>query len=149
MDSLTDPDFMKLFQRITEYIDLADCETSEDIELKMLSAIKIMRRARDKAKKESTAKKWGGRIKLLYTLGRDGVPCVSEKLKGKTRMGFARRAIEFAEIHPRSRLALTLTYGKKKARKILRRRSLKRQRTMEREKRQRRWREAAEEEEEY
>ena len=146
MDSIPAREFVKLFERVSEYVDLADCETPEDIEMKMLSAIKIMRRARDKAKKESTAKKWGGRVKLLYILGRDGVPCVSEKLKGKIRMGFARRAIQYAEIHPRSRLALTLTYGKKTAKKILRRRSLKKRRTMAREKRQRRWREAAEEE---
>ena len=130
MDSLPARDFMKLFQRMTAYIDLKDCETAEDIERKMLSAIKLMKKARDRGKKPSTRKKWGGRIKLIRTLGRDGVPATSEKLKGKTRMGFARRAIEFAEIHPRSRLALTLQYGKKTARKILRRRLLKRLRTI-------------------
>jgi hypothetical protein len=134
MDSIPNRDFMKLFERMTAYIDMKDCETPEDIERKMLSAIKIMRRARDRGKKPSTRKKWGGRIKLIRTLGRDGVPATSEKLKGKTRMGFARRAIEFAEIHPRSRLALTLTYGKNKARKILRRRLLKRLKTLARKK---------------
>jgi len=149
MDSLPAHEFMKLFQRMSAYIDLKGCETPEDIEQKMIDAIKIMRRARDRGKKPSTRKKWGGRIKLIRTLGRDGVPAVSEKLKGKTRMGFARRAIQYAEIHPRSRLALTLQYGKKTARKILRRRLLKRLRTIAREKRKRRWKEKAEEEEEY
>jgi len=146
MDSLPAREFVKLFERMTAYIDLADCETPEDIERKMLSAIKLMRRARDRGKKHSTRKKWGGRVKLIRTLGRDGVPAVSEKLKGKIRMGFARRAIQYAEIHPRSRLALTLKYGKKTARKILRRRLLKRLRTIARKERQRKWREAAEEE---
>jgi len=129
MDSLTDREFMGIFERMTEYIDLADCETPEDIERKMISAIKLMKRARDRGKKPSTRKKWRGRIKLLRTLGRDGVPAKTLK---KMRMGFARRTIQFAEIHPRSRLSLTLTYGKKTARKILRKRLLKRLRTLAR-----------------
>ena len=134
MDSLTDREFMHLFERVSEYIDFKGCETPEDIERKLLSAIKIMRKARDRGKKPSTRKKWGGRIKLLRTLGRDGVLAISEKLKGKIRMGLARRTIQYAEIHPRSRLSLTLTYGKKTARKILRRRLLKRLRTLARKK---------------
>lgn len=129
MDSLTDREFMDIFDRMTEYIDLADCETPEDIERRMLSAIKLMKRARDRGKKPSTRKKWGGRIKLLRTLGRDGVPAKTLK---KIRMGLARRAIQYAEIHPRSRLSLTLTYGKKTAKKILRKRLLKRLRTLAR-----------------
>lgn len=132
MDSLTDREFMDLFDRMTVYVDLAKCKTPEDIERRMLSAIKLMRRARDRGKKPSTRKKWGGRLKLLRILGRDGVPATSKKLKGKTRMGFARRAVQYAEIHPRSRLSLTLKYGKKKARKILRKRLLKRLRTIAR-----------------
>lgn len=135
MDSLPARDFMKLFERMTAYIDLEGCETPEDIEYEMMTAIKMMRIGRDRARKKSTRKKWGGRIKLIRTLGRDGVPAVSEKLRGKTRMGFARRAIQYAEIHPRSRLALTLKYGKKTARKILRRRLLKRLRTLRRKRR--------------
>ena len=129
MDSLTDREFMGIFERMTEYIDLADCETPEDIERKMISAIKLMKRARDRGKKPSTRKKWSGRIKLIRTLGRDGV--LAKTLK-KTRMGFAARTMEYAMIHPRSRLSLTLQYGKKTARKILRRRLLKRLRTLAR-----------------
>lgn len=146
MDSLTDRSFMDLFQRMTAYVDLKGCETQEDIEQKMISAIKFMRRARDRGKKPSTRKKWGGRIKLIRTLGRDGVPAVT---LDKIRMGFARRTAEYAEIHARSRLALTLQYGKKTAKKILRKRLLKRIKTLARKERQRKWREAAEEEEEY
>jgi hypothetical protein len=129
MDTLTDREFMDIFDRVSVYIDFRDCETAEDIERKMLSAIKIMRKGIDKAKKPSTRKKWGGRIKLLRTLGRDGVRA---KTLDKTRMGFARRAIQYAEARPRSRLSLTLTYGKKTARKILRKRLLKRLRTLAR-----------------
>jgi len=146
MDTIVDRDFANIFDRVTEYIDVRGCETPEDIEYQMIRSIKYMRKFAKKAKKNSTKRKWYGRIKLLGILGRDGVPATSKKLKGKIRMGFARRAIQYAEIHPRSRLALTLTYGKKTAKKILRRRSLKKRRTMAREKRQRRWREAAEEE---
>lgn len=132
MDTLTDREFIKLFDRMTYYVDFKGCETQEDIEHRMMKAIKYMKWLRDKGKKPSTRKKWAGRIKLLRTLGRDGVPATSEKLKGKTRMGFARRAIQYARLRPRSRLSLTLTYGKEKARKILRKRLLKRLRTLAR-----------------
>jgi len=130
MDSLTDPDFVDLFDRVAEYLDLEACKTKEDIEYEMIGAISIMRRGVRKAKRASTRKKWGGRIKLLRILGKNGVPATSEKLKGKIRMGFARRTIKYAKSHPRSRLALTLKYGKEKARKILGKRLQKRLRTL-------------------
>jgi len=134
MDTLVDRDFAKIFDRVTEYIDVRDCETPEDVERKMLSAIKMMRKIAKKAKKDSTKKKWYGRIKLLGILGRDGVPATSKKLKGKIRMGFARRTIQYVEAHPRSIVALTLQYGKETARKILRKRLLKRRRALARKK---------------
>ena len=83
MDSLTDPDFVDLFDRVAEYLDLEACKTKEDIEYEMIGAISIMRRGVRKAKRASTRKKWGGRIKLLRILGKNGVPATSEKLKGK------------------------------------------------------------------
>ena len=127
MDSLPARDFAKLFERMTAYIDLKGCETPEDVERKMLSAIKLMRRARDRAKKPSTVKKWSGRLKHIYILGRDGVPA---KTLEKTRMGFAVRTLEETMVHPRRRIALTLKYGKEEARRILRKRLLKRLRTI-------------------
>ena len=129
MDTLTDREFIKLFDRMSYYIDFKDCETAEDIERKMSSAIKTMKKFAKKARKDSTKRKLYGRIKLLRILGRDGVPA---KTLDKIRMGFARRAIQYARLRPRSRLSLTLTYGKEKARKILRKRLLKRIRTLAR-----------------
>ena len=131
MDSLTDRSFMDLFNRMSEYIDFKDCKTPEDIEYEMIKAIRLMKRARDKAKKPSTVKKWSGRLKHLYILGRDGIPAKTLK---KTRMGFAVRTLEETMLHPRRRIALTLKYGKEEARKILRKRLLKRLRTMARKK---------------
>ena len=130
MDSLSDPDFVDIFDRVTGYIDVEACKTPEDIEWEMMAAIAIMRRGVRKAKRASTRKKWGGRIKLLGILGTDGIPAISEKLRGKIRMGFAYRVIQFAEAHPRSRVALTLQYGKEKAKKILRERLQKRLRAL-------------------
>ena len=134
MDTIVDRDFANIFDRVTEYIDVRGCETPEDIEYQMIRSIKYMRKFAKKAKKNSTKRKWYGRIKLLGILGRDGVPATSKKLKGKIRMGFARRAIQYAEARPRSRVALTLQYGKEKAQKILRKRLLKRLRTIARKK---------------
>jgi len=130
MDSLTDAAFVDLFDRIAEYIDLTNVTKSSDIEYEMLYAITLLKRGIRKAKRDSTKKKWGGKVKLLYILGRDGVPSKGKKLRGKPRVSFARRAIQFAEAHPRSRLALTLTYGKKTAQKILNKRLQKRLRTL-------------------
>ena len=130
MDSLTDAAFVDLFDRVAEYLDLTNCTTKEDIEYEMLGAIALMKRGIRKAKRDSTKKKWGGKVKLMFVLGRDGVPSKSKKLRGKPRVSFARRAIEFVQVHPRSRVALTLTYGKKTAQKILNIRLQKRLRTL-------------------
>ena len=134
MDTLPDRDFADIFHRITEYIDVAGCETPEDIEYEMIKAIRYMKRLRSKAKKPSTIKKWSTKIKRFYILGRDGVPAKSKKLKGKTRVGFATRVMEYAMMRPRSRISLTLQYGKEKAEKIFRKRLLKRLRTLARKK---------------
>jgi hypothetical protein len=132
MDSIPDREFSKIYDRVSEYIDLAGCVSVEDIEDRMIDAIELMRKAGRKAKKTSTRKKWYGRAKLLMTLGRDGVPARSKELKGKTRVGFATRTAEYVMLHPRSRIALTLTYGKEKARKIMNERLRKRLRTLAR-----------------
>ena len=123
MDSIPDRQFMYIFDRVTEYIDLKGCETPEDIEERMRWATKFMRTVIRKAKKKSTKRKWRGQLKLMYTLRREGVPAKSPKLKGKTRVGFQTRAVEHAMLHPRRAIALTLHYGKKRARRILRERA--------------------------
>jgi len=132
MDSLSDPDFVDIFDRVTGYIDVEGCETPEDIEWEMMGAIAIMRRGARKAKKDSTKKKWFGRIKLFGILGTHGVPSKSKELRGKPRLGFAYRTIEYAEAHPRSKIALTLRHGKAKAKKIMRERLQKRLRALAR-----------------
>ena len=130
MDTLTAREFMGIFDRMTEYLDLEGCKTKEDIEWEILNSIAIMKRGVRKAKRESTKRRWNRMVQLMYVLGKDGVPSKSKELRGKPRVSFARRAIQYAEIHPRSRLALTLKYGKDKAKKILRERLLKRLRTL-------------------
>ena len=123
MDSIPDRQFMYIFDRVTAYIDLKGCETPEDIEERMKWATKFMRTIVRKAKKKSTKRKWRTMLKLMYTLRREGVPAKSPKLKGKTRIGFQTRAVEHATLHPRRSIALTLFYGKKRARRILRERA--------------------------
>ena len=132
MDSIRDTDFAKIFHRVTEYIDVAGCETPEDIEYRMADAIKYMRKVGEKAKKDSTKRKWFGRIKLLGILGTHGVPSKSVELRGKPRVGFAFRTIEYAEAHPRSKIALTLRHGKAKSKKIMTERLQKRLRALAR-----------------
>ena len=123
MDSIPDRQFMYIFDRVTAYIDLKDCETPEDIEERVSQAIYFMRTIVRKAKKKSTRKKWRSIIRRTRSLIREGVPAKSPKLKGKTRMGFQTRAVEHAMLHPRRAIALTLFYGKKRARRILRERA--------------------------
>ena len=126
MDSIPDRQFMDIFDRVTEYIDLKGCNTPEDIEERMRWATKFMRTIRRKAKKKSTKRKWRTMLKLMYTLRREGVPAKSPKLKGKTRVGFQTRVMEEVMLHPRRAIALTLTYGKKRALRILRERARRR-----------------------
>ena len=65
MDSLTDAAFVDLFDRVAEYLDLTNVTKPSDIEYEMLYAITLLKRGIRKAKRDSTKKKWGGKVKLL------------------------------------------------------------------------------------
>jgi hypothetical protein len=101
MDSLKDKEFNEIFERISMTIDLKGCRTPQDIN----------RRIRRRIQKESYVA--GPRI--LALLRATNQKSALERLIP----GFGQRTIDEAYANPKGEVALTLKYGRRKAKDIL------------------------------
>jgi len=101
MDSIQRYEFHKIFDRVTETVDLADCHGALAIENK-LKDVRDKSRIKSKLSKTRAGRiKYGGQAEWLDTL---------------IERDFAGRAVLEANINPHGFIALTLRYGKKIAR---------------------------------
>lgn len=119
MDTIPDREFMDIFKRVSIIVDLKGCQTPEDVKARIEEAKTAMVRAGRAAEKDSTKKKWFGRVKFLNAIKKEGT--WSENL-AKKRVGFQTRTIDEASEHPNGRIALTLTHGNEMADEIQRKR---------------------------
>ncbi len=119
MDSIPDRQFLRIFKRVSTYVDFKGCKTPEDVEKKMQETIASMRRARQRADNDTVRKKLTIAIKRYLILLREGVP---SKYNHKTRVGFQTWLIHKAKSEPTGKIALTLKYGRRKAEEIIQRR---------------------------
>lgn len=101
MDSLKDKEFNEIFERISITVDLKGCRTAEDIN----------RRLRQKIRENS----YLAGPKILALLHAKNRNSFLERLIP----GFSRRVIDAAIANPRGQEALTLKFGRKKAKDIL------------------------------
>jgi hypothetical protein len=72
LDTIPPREFMDIYERVCFYVDLKGCKTREDVEERMLDAIRVMRRGASYAKYETTSKRWFKRAKALETLIKEG-----------------------------------------------------------------------------
>lgn len=101
MDSLKDKEFNEIFERISITIDLKGCKTPGDVN----------RRLRQKIQEES----YLAGPKILALLHATNQKSALERLIP----GFGRRSIDEAYANPKGTVALTLKYGRTKAKEIL------------------------------
>jgi hypothetical protein len=102
MDSLSSPEFHKIFNRVTEYIDLKGKFMVEEIEEELRKArekcLKLRRKAetsQDRAKFKRSAIGYGNLLEY----------------------GFSSRVVYEANVNPKGIVAMTLKYGKKVAKR--------------------------------
>jgi len=105
MDFLPDKEFHPIFDRVSRKVDLGGAGTPEEINKRLKKKIKEIKKKRLKPAKARRL--------------------ISE-LKNLIFAGFGRRAIDEAVANPRGEVALTLRYGREKAKDILLARSRKR-----------------------
>ena len=97
MDTIPHRDFIKLFDRISTYVDMKDCNTPEDIERRMRRCLQLMQNGVDGAKKESTKRKLLGRMKMMWTIIREGTkPTTALTTQRKYDLGLPNRRVSFA-----------------------------------------------------
>ena len=109
MDFLADKEFHKLFDRISKIVDLKGAGTPQEINRRLNRKIKEYRYLPRKSQ-------------LAVFFARSRMP----NLKKLIFAGFGRRTIDEAVANPRGKIALTLKYGREKARDILRKRARRR-----------------------
>ena len=102
MDFMPDKEFHSLFDRINKYVNLQGCNTPADVNECLYSKIRSLK---------TLAKR--GQINTRQVIRQ-----ISE-YKKLIFSGFGRRTIAEAVADPRGKVALTLQYGRKKAREIL------------------------------
>ena len=109
MDFIPDKEFHKIFNRVSKIVDLEGAGTPEEINERLNQKV-----AKDRylsVKNELT---------LFHARGR------TPKLKKLISGGFARRTIDEAIANPRGKIALTLKYGRERAKDILLKRARRR-----------------------
>ena len=102
MDFLPDKEFHRIFDRVSKIVDLKGARTPQEINRRLNRKIKEGRYL-------------PGKNQLALFRGRSRIP----NLKRLIFAGFGRRAIDEAVSKPRGKVALTLKYGRKKAKDIL------------------------------
>ena len=107
MDTLPDEEFMSIFDRVTEYMSLKGDFTADEIDATMKRREKMMKEARKLTESEGVRKRLTRAMTHLRTLRVSGHPTFAEKV------------ITVASENPKGRVALTLQYGKKRAKEIL------------------------------
>lgn len=121
LDTIPDKTFIGIFQRTTEYVNLKDTMTPDEIDERMKYVEKKMLMMQHKASRDKTSHKWMVMRKHMRILRHNG---------------FGSRTIYEAIMKPQSRIGLTLRYGRKRADEMLLERARKRQSII----RIRRWR---------
>lgn len=109
MDFMPDKEFHKLFDRISKIVDLHGAGTPREINVRLNQKINEYRYL-------------PRRSQLAVFFARSRMP----NLKKLIFAGFGRRAIDEAVAKPHGKVALTLKYGREKAREILLARARKR-----------------------
>lgn len=104
MDFMPDKEFHKLFDRISKIVNLAGARTPQEINRRLKRKINEYRHLPRKDQ-------------IPSFFARSRMP----DLKKLIFAGFGRRTIDEAIANPRGIVALTLKYGREKARQILRR----------------------------
>ena len=100
MDSISSPEFHKIFNRVTEYIDLKGKFTVEEIEEELRKARKKCLKLRRKAETSQERAK--------FKRAATGYGNLLEH-------GFAARSVYEANASPKGIVAMTLRYGKKRS----------------------------------
>lgn len=109
MDFVPDKEFHRIFDRVSKKVDLKGAGTPREIN----------RRLNRKIKEDRYLPR---RNQLALFLARSRIP----NLKRLVFAGFGRRTIDEAVANPRGKVALTLKYGREKAKDILLRRARRR-----------------------
>jgi len=109
MDFLPDKEFHPIFDRVSRKVDLKGAGTPAEINERLTRKIKEYKRQLKKKRLKPS------RVKRLIS-----------GLRGLIFSGFGRRAIDEAIANPRGEVALTLRYGREKAKEILVERARKR-----------------------
>lgn len=109
MDFMPDKEFHKLFDRISIIVDLRGAATPREINKRLNRKIKEYRYLSRKGQ--------------LASFRASRMP---DFLKRLISAGFGMRTIDEAVANPRGKIALTLKYGRGKARRILRKRAQRR-----------------------
>ena len=102
MDFIPDKEFHKIFNRVSKKVNLKGASTPEDVN----------RRLKQKIKEYSYL---SGKTPLAQFRTKRRI----SHLKNLISAGFGRRTIDEAVANPRGKVALTLKYGREKARDIL------------------------------
>jgi hypothetical protein len=105
MDSLADKEYNAVFNRVAKRVNLQGCSTPHEIEIRLNNQIHDNRAT------------YG--ISPLRAMQAEG-ECIN--LQNLVASGFARRAIDEAIAKPEGKIALTLKYGREKAKRIIEKR---------------------------
>lgn len=109
MDFMPDKEFHKIFNRISKIVDLKGAGTPQEINRRLNRKINEYR---DLPR----------RTQLAVFFARSRMP----NLKKLIFAGFSRRTVDEAVANPRGEIALTLKYGRERARDMLRKRARRR-----------------------
>jgi len=109
MDFMSDKEFNELFDRISRIVDLEGAGSPEE----------IIARLNQKVEKDQYL---SGKNELTLFHARGRIPKLKKLISG----GFARRTIDEAIANPRGKIALTLKYGRERAKDILLKRARRR-----------------------
>ena len=102
MDFIPDKEFHPIFNRVSEVVDLKGAFSVDEVNERLERTIRGIKRSRR-----------AGRLRK----GRAGF--IEKNLKRLEKAGFGKAVIKQASENPRQIVALTLRYGRKKAKKIL------------------------------
>lgn len=104
MDTIPQKEFVGIFGRTSDYVNMKGCITPDDINNRIKTVEKKMLEVQHKAQRKGTVKRWRGMRKHLHVLR-------------KSDLGS--RIIYEAVRNPRGYVSLVLTFGKKRANEIM------------------------------
>jgi hypothetical protein len=123
MDFMPDKEFHPIFDRVSRKVSLKGAGTPAEINKQLTKAIK------EEKKKKRMIKKAIRNGHISRSAASGWLRKISNDIKDTKQLifaGFARRTIDEAITRPRGKVALTLRYGRKKAKDILLERARKR-----------------------